>query len=72
MTGSSNTLLEFGNLLNFLAPDEYDSGRKCRLWWIPRIFSGAMKVMGKRVMWLKLWHKLPMTGNGNHTTYKKW
>ena len=23
MTGSSNTLLEFGNLINFLAPDEY-------------------------------------------------
>lgn len=27
MTGSSNTLLEFGNLLNFLAPDEYDINR---------------------------------------------
>ena len=24
------------------------------------------------IMWLKQCHKLPMTGNGNHTTYKKW
>ena len=28
MTGSSNTLLEFANLLNFLAPDEYDIDRE--------------------------------------------
>ena len=29
MTGSSNTLLEFANLLNFLAPDEYDPWQVC-------------------------------------------
>ena len=28
MTGSSNTLLEFGNLINFLAPDEYGIQRE--------------------------------------------
>ena len=28
MTGSSNTLLEFGNLINFLAPDEYHVQRE--------------------------------------------
>ena len=43
MTGSSNTLLEFGNLLNFLAPEEYESRPK------------KMDQSGKQKYWKSGW-----------------
>eukprot|EP00913_Durusdinium_trenchii_P018386 g17271.t1 len=58
MTGSSNTLLEFGNLINFLAPDEYAIDRAGEMIGASAVADVVIEE-GKVTHWATVSNQLP-------------
>ncbi|CAJ1392982.1 unnamed protein product [Effrenium voratum] len=58
LTGSSNTLLEFGNLINFLAPEEYEITRDGEMIGASAVADVVIED-GKVVHWATVSNQLP-------------